>query len=81
MDPIIQVENIVRTFGSTRAIDGISFSVDEGEVFGVLGRMVPARSRSCGCSMVCWLPRPEKHTFSGKDVTFDGSYIRERTVC
>ncbi len=37
MDPIIQVENIVRTFGSTRAIDGISFSVDEGEVFGVLG--------------------------------------------
>ncbi|MFY9799916.1 MAG: ATP-binding cassette domain-containing protein, partial [Methanoregula sp.] len=37
MDPIIQVENIVRTFGSTQAIDGISFSVEEGEVFGVLG--------------------------------------------
>ena len=37
MNPIINVENIERTFGSTKAIDGISFSVDEGEVFGVLG--------------------------------------------
>jgi ABC-2 type transport system ATP-binding protein len=37
MNSIINVENIERTFGSTKAIDGISFSVDEGEVFGVLG--------------------------------------------
>ena len=35
--PAIQVENLVKSYGSVRAVDGISFSVNEGEVFGMLG--------------------------------------------
>lgn len=34
---MIKVENLVKTFGSKRAVDGISFSVERGEVLGFLG--------------------------------------------
>ena len=34
---MIEVENLVRRFGSTVAVDGISFRVDDGEIYGLLG--------------------------------------------
>jgi ABC-2 type transport system ATP-binding protein len=33
----IEVDQIVKSFGSQRAVDGVSFSVDQGEIFGLLG--------------------------------------------
>ena len=33
----IEVQNLFRTFGRLRAVDGISFSVEAGELFGFLG--------------------------------------------
>ena len=36
-DTMIKVENLTRTFGAKRAVDGISFSVKRGEVLGFLG--------------------------------------------
>jgi ABC-2 type transport system ATP-binding protein len=35
--PILQVENLVKSYGDLVAVRGVSFSVDEGEVFGLLG--------------------------------------------
>jgi len=35
--PIIQVENLVKSYGDVHAVRGVSFTVDEGEVFGLLG--------------------------------------------
>src|ERR1700723_4077750 len=35
--PIIQVENLVKRYGDVQAVCGVSFTVDEGEVFGLLG--------------------------------------------
>ena len=35
--PAITVENLRKYYGKTRAVDGISFQVAEGEVFGMLG--------------------------------------------
>src|SRR5882762_11356543 len=34
---MIKVENLVKTFGPKRAVDGVSFSVARGEVLGFLG--------------------------------------------
>ena len=34
---VIEVDSIVRDFGSTRAVDGVTFSVSAGEVVGLLG--------------------------------------------
>ena len=36
-DTILTVKNLVKTYGDKRAVDGISFSVKKGEVFGILG--------------------------------------------
>src|SRR6202007_66705 len=34
---ILQVENLVKRYGEVEAVRGVSFSVEEGEVFGLLG--------------------------------------------
>src|ERR1700739_1028304 len=36
-NPILQVENLVKRYGEVEAVRGVSFSVEEGEVFGLLG--------------------------------------------
>src|SRR5260370_18673491 len=36
-DPILQVENLVKRYGDVEAVRGVSFSVEQGEVFGLLG--------------------------------------------
>src|SRR6266567_1344633 len=33
----IIVDGLVKTYGTNRAVDGVSFSVEEGEIFGMLG--------------------------------------------
>jgi ABC-2 type transport system ATP-binding protein len=37
MTPILQVDNLQRTFGDHKAVDGLTFQVEPGEVFGLLG--------------------------------------------
>jgi ABC-2 type transport system ATP-binding protein len=34
---VIEVEDLVKHYGDVRAVDGVSFSVEEGEIFGLLG--------------------------------------------
>lgn len=36
-NPIVVVENLIKTYDGVNAVDGISFSVKEGEIFGILG--------------------------------------------
>jgi ABC-2 type transport system ATP-binding protein len=35
--PIIEVEGLVKIYDGTKAVDDVSFSVDEGEIFGIVG--------------------------------------------
>ena len=35
--PAIEVDGLVKTYGALRAVDEVSFTVDEGEFFGILG--------------------------------------------
>ena len=34
---VIEVTNLRKTYGDRKAVDGVSFSVEEGEIFGILG--------------------------------------------
>lgn len=34
---IIQVENIRKSFAKNKAVDGVSFDVEKGRIFGLLG--------------------------------------------
>ena len=35
--PVIEVDGLVKTYGETRAVDGVSFEVQEGEIYGIVG--------------------------------------------
>ena len=37
MTAAIEVRDLVKTYGDNRAVDGVSFAVEEGEVFAILG--------------------------------------------
>ena len=34
---VIEVSNLVKRYGDQTAVDGVSFSVEEGEIFAILG--------------------------------------------
>ncbi len=46
-EPILQVDNLVKNYGDVQAVRGVSFSVDEGEVFGLL----PPSKSSKACAI------------------------------
>ncbi len=54
--PIINVHNLTKRFKSLTAVDGISFSVNEGEVFGFLGPNGAGKTTTI--SILCTLLTP-----------------------
>src|SRR4029078_4003888 len=36
-EPVIRVEGLIKTYGETRAVDGVSLAVPRGTIFGMLG--------------------------------------------
>jgi len=79
MNPIIQLQNISRSFGDNCAINNISFSVEEGEVFGLLGPNGSGKTTLVRLLNGVLVPTSGKATLFGRDVTVDGAYIRART--
>ena len=37
MAPIVEVQQLVKHFGTTKAVQGISFTIEKGEIFGLIG--------------------------------------------
>jgi drug efflux transport system ATP-binding protein len=54
--PVIEVADLVRVFGTFRAVDGISFAVTGGEIFGLLGPNGAGKSTTF--KMLCGLLPP-----------------------
>jgi len=46
---VIEVEGLSKRFGSKVAVDDVSFTVDEGEIFGLLGRNGAGKSTTVDC--------------------------------
>ena len=51
MSNIIEIKNLKKAFGDVQAVDGISFSVQEGELFAFLGKN--GAGKSTMISIIC----------------------------
>jgi len=67
--PVIEVEDLrthlVTRWGTVRAVDGVSFSLDEGETLGLVGESGSGKSMTC-LSIVRLTPRPAARSVGGR---------------
>ena len=54
--PAIEAENLTREFGTLRAVDGLSFEVPRGIVFGFLGPNGSGKTTTITYFLAFWLP-------------------------
>ena len=68
MEPVIHTENLTKRFGEFTAVDGISFEVAKGEIFGFLG--ANGAGKTTAIRMLIGLSKPSsgKATIAGFDV-------------
>lgn len=73
---IIEVQNLSKDYGQLKAVDGISFEVEKGEIFGFLGPNGAGKSTTI--SMLCTILKPSsgKATLNGFDVVDEQDSVR-----
>ena len=49
MEPVIQVRNLKKRYRKLKAVDGISLSVEKGEIFGLLGHNGAGKTTAVEC--------------------------------
>ena len=64
--PVVSVKNISKSYGAKKVLDGVSFSIEKGEIFGLLG------SNGAGKSTVTSIILGLEKQSSGEVVLFDG---------
>lgn len=73
MEPIIRVENISKTFkannGQVEAVKNISFSVDKGDIFGIIGLSGAGKSTLVRCLNLLERPNEGNIYIDGKNLT------------
>jgi ABC-2 type transport system ATP-binding protein len=65
---MIKIENLVKTFGAKRAVDGLSFNVERGEVVGFLGPNGSGKSTTMRMVTGYYAPTSGRVTVGGHDV-------------
>jgi ABC-2 type transport system ATP-binding protein len=65
---MIRIENLVKTFGPKRAVDGVSFTVERGEVLGFLGPNGAGKSTTMRMITGFMPPSAGRVTVGGHDV-------------
>ena len=69
MEPILRVEHLVREYGLTRAINDVSFSVNQGEFVGIMGASGSGKSTLLNCVSTIDSPTRGKIWVEGREVT------------
>ena len=76
--PVIAVEELEKSYGSVRAVDGISFEVDAGEIFGIVGPNGAGKTTTIECLEDLRTPDAGQLRVLGLDPRRDGPALRER---
>src|SRR5690606_34415146 len=76
---MISVENLTKSYGTNRALKGVSFSIDKGEIVGFLGPNGAGKSTTMKI-LTCYMPPDSgRATVAGYD-TFDDSLQVRRHI-
>jgi len=78
MDTIVEVENLVKRYGEVTAVDGISFEVHEGEIFGMVGPNGAGKTTTIECIEGLRVPDGGAIRVWGLDPQRDGYKLKER---
>lgn len=78
MAAAVEIRDLVKQFGDFRAVDGLSFDVEQGEIFGFLG--ANGAGKSTTIRMLCGLLAPTSGTARvlGVDVARDPEEVKRR---
>jgi ABC-2 type transport system ATP-binding protein len=76
--PLISLDRLVKRFGDTVAVDGVTMAIERGEIFGFLG--ANGAGKTTTIRMLCGLTRPTRGTgrIFGLDIWRDRRRIRQR---
>ena len=77
-EPIIQVNNLTKSFGAKKAVDGLSFEVHRGEVFGLLGHNGAGKSTTIDLMLGLKTPDSGSARIFGMDVSEHRKQVFER---
>jgi branched-chain amino acid transport system ATP-binding protein len=69
MSAILGVDNLAKHYGAIRAVDGVSFTVEPGEIFGVIGPNGSGKTTMFNSVLGQIRPDAGRVTFAGEDVT------------
>ena len=79
MNPIVKVERLSKTYGTTVAVDEVTFDVQEGEIFGMIGPNGAGKTTTIEC--LEGLRKPDSGTVSvlGVDPQRNTKFLHTRT--
>lgn len=77
-DAIIQVNDLAKSFGAKRAVDGLSFEVQRGEVFGLLGHNGAGKSTTIDLMLGLKTPDSGSARIFGMDAAKHRKQVFER---
>jgi ABC-2 type transport system ATP-binding protein len=76
--PIVSVQNLVKAFGQFKAVDGISFDVYRGEIFGFLGANGAGKTTAMKMLIGLWKPTSGTATIAGYDIYTQTEQIKRK---
>ena len=74
----IEVDSLTKEFGDFKAVDNISFKIEEGEIFGFLGPNGAGKSTTMMILTTLLKPTTGKVFVSGYDIISDAKKVREK---
>ncbi|MCY3637625.1 MAG: ABC transporter ATP-binding protein [Chloroflexi bacterium] len=77
-DIVIRVDNLTKHYGELRAVDGVSFGVRRGEVFGILGPNGAGKTTTLECIEGLTDPTSGATTVLGIDTQREPQKVKER---
>ena len=73
---VIELRRIVRIFGTTRAVDGVSFVINRGEVFGLLGKNGAGKTTTIKMLTLQLQPTAGEIFFDGRPIRGNEIFVK-----